>query len=168
MLSPSWSAEFTMRLPTPNDRQRALAAHNTSAAGGAAGLETGLSVASYPIGGIVAYGFIGWLVGKAIHAGWPLPAGMILGLAIGTAYIIYRHGTKTGSERASAATAKATARATAKAEAKATAKAEAKAETKTRAKAKATAKAKAMAKSGQRPVANYTTASATPRKETYR
>jgi F0F1-type ATP synthase assembly protein I len=156
MLSPSWSAEPTMRLPTPNDRQRALAAHNTSAEGGAAGLETGLSVASYPIGGIVAYGFIGWLVGKAIHAGWPLPAGMILGLAIGTAYIIYRHGTKTGSERASAATAKATAKAEAKAEAKAKTKTE------------ATAKAKAMAKSGQRPAVNYTTASATPRKETYR
>jgi F0F1-type ATP synthase assembly protein I len=103
-----------MRLPTPNDRQRALAGQNTSANGGAAGLETGLSVASYPIGGVVAYGLIGWLVGKAIHAGWPTPAGMILGLMIGTAYVIYRYGTKTGTERAAEALAKANAKAKAK------------------------------------------------------
>jgi len=167
-----------MRLPTPNDRQRALAGgHDTSHA---EGLETGLSVASYPLGGIVAYGLIGWLIGRAIHASWLLPAGMILGLAIGTAYVIYRYGTQAGSERASAArakttaktTAKATAKTTAQATAKATAQAEAKAAAKTTAKA---ATAKAMAKTGQSPAAlkladlrSTTSASTTPRRETDR
>jgi F0F1-type ATP synthase assembly protein I len=159
-----------MRLPTPNDRQRALAGgHDTSHA---EGLETGLSVASYPLGGIVAYGLIGWLIGRAIHASWLLPAGMILGLAIGTAYVIYRYGTQAGSERASAARAKTTAKATAKTTAKATAQAEAKAAAKTTAKA---ATAKAMAKTGQSPAAlkladlrSTTSASTTPRRETDR
>jgi F0F1-type ATP synthase assembly protein I len=76
-----------MRLPETNDRQRAMAA-----AGRAQGLETGMQVSSYLIGGLVAYGLIGWLIGYLIHASWPVPAGMLLGLAISTGYVIYRYG----------------------------------------------------------------------------
>jgi ATP synthase protein I len=80
-----------MRLPQANDRQRVIASNR------AAGLETGISVASYPIGGVVAYGLIGWLIATLIHAEWPIPAGMLVGLAIGTGYVIYRYGTQAGS-----------------------------------------------------------------------
>ena len=103
-----------MRLPQANDRQRAIAgltsgrtSDRTSgrtagrttggSAGRGAGIETGVSVASYPLGGVVAYGLIGWLIAWLIHASWPIPAGMIFGLAIGTGYVIYRYGTKAGS-----------------------------------------------------------------------
>jgi ATP synthase protein I len=122
-----------IKLPQPNSRQRAIAGHQggtggTSGAGHqgeaaraghqgrvarqdeTAGLESGLSIASYPLGGVLAYGLIGWLVATLIHASWPIPIGMVLGLAIGTAYVIYRYGTETGRARAEAALAKAQAR----------------------------------------------------------
>ena len=75
-----------MRLPTVNDRQRALAQNRTQ------GLDVGVSASSYMIAGLISYGFIGWLIGRAIHAGWPLPVGMLVGLAISTAYVIHRYG----------------------------------------------------------------------------
>jgi F0F1-type ATP synthase assembly protein I len=75
-----------MRVPTTNDRQRTLAQ------GRAQGLDTGLNVTGYLLGGLIAYGFIGWLIGRAVHAGWLLPAGMLVGLAISTAYVIHRYG----------------------------------------------------------------------------
>lgn len=80
-----------MRLPQANDRQRALAGDR------GAGLEAGMSMASYPIAGVVAYGLIGWLVSHFIHATWPIPVGMLVGLALSTGYVIYRYGTKAGS-----------------------------------------------------------------------
>jgi ATP synthase protein I len=106
----------------PNSRQQAVAgqgvqgnasAHQGNASGqqrqgnhsGGAGLEAGLSIASYPLGGVLAYGLIGWLVATLIHTSWPIPVGMVLGLAIGTAYVIYRYGTETGKVRAEAALA---------------------------------------------------------------
>jgi hypothetical protein len=58
----------------------------------ALGLGTGWTVFSYMISGLVAYGAIGWGIGKVIHAEWPFPAGMILGLAISVGYVIYRYG----------------------------------------------------------------------------
>ena len=58
----------------------------------ALGLSTGWTVFSYMISGLVAYGAIGWGIGKVIHAAWPFPAGMILGLAISVGYVIYRYG----------------------------------------------------------------------------
>jgi F0F1-type ATP synthase assembly protein I len=82
-----------MRVPTTNDRQRAIAQNR------AAGLDTGLNVTGYMIGGLVAYGLIGWLIGHLIHASWPVPAGMLLGLMISTGYVIYRYGTATGVAR---------------------------------------------------------------------
>jgi ATP synthase protein I len=58
----------------------------------ALGLSTGWNVFSYLIAGLVAYGAIGWGIGKAVHAEWPFPAGMIVGLAISVSFIIYRYG----------------------------------------------------------------------------
>lgn len=57
------------------------------------GIGTGYSVISYLLGGIIAYGAIGWLIGR-----WTglthilLPAGMVFGLAISTGWVIYRYG----------------------------------------------------------------------------
>jgi ATP synthase protein I len=66
----------------------------------ALGLGTGWTVFSYMISGLVAYGAIGWGIGKVIHAEWPFPAGMILGLAISVGYVIYRYGRQGSVEQA--------------------------------------------------------------------
>ncbi len=58
----------------------------------ALGLSTGWTVFSYLIAGMAAYGLIGWGIGKAVHAAWLFPIGMIVGLAISVAFIIYRYG----------------------------------------------------------------------------
>jgi ATP synthase protein I len=58
----------------------------------ALGLSTGWTVFSYLMAGLVAYGAIGWGIGKAVHAEWPFPAGMMLGLAISVGFVIYRYG----------------------------------------------------------------------------
>jgi ATP synthase protein I len=58
----------------------------------ALGLGTGWTVFSYMISGLVAYGAIGWGIGKAVHAEWPFPAGMMVGLAISVGFVIYRYG----------------------------------------------------------------------------
>lgn len=63
------------------------------------GLSTGYTVISYLLGGIIAYGGIGWLIGH-----WTgltrilLPAGMLFGLAVSTGWIIYRYG-RSGAAR---------------------------------------------------------------------
>jgi ATP synthase protein I len=64
------------------------------------GLGTGWTVFSYMISGLVAYGAIGWGIGKLIHAEWPFPAGMIVGLAISVGYVIYRYGRQGSVEQA--------------------------------------------------------------------
>jgi hypothetical protein len=45
---------------------------------------------SYMIGGMILYGFVGWLAAR--WTGWPVlfPVGMLLGLASGIALIIFR------------------------------------------------------------------------------
>ena len=66
----------------------------------ALGLGTGWTVFSYMISGLVAYGAIGWGIGKLVHAEWPFPVGMILGLAISVGYVIYRYGRQGSVEQA--------------------------------------------------------------------
>lgn len=56
------------------------------------GLSTGWNVFSYLIAGMLAYGGIGWLVGRAVHVSLLFPIGMIVGLAISVGYVIYRYG----------------------------------------------------------------------------
>ena len=57
------------------------------------GVGTGYSVVSYLLGGLIAYGGIGWLIGR-----WTglthilLPAGMLFGLAVSTGWVIHRYG----------------------------------------------------------------------------
>jgi F0F1-type ATP synthase assembly protein I len=50
----------------------------------------GWSIFSYLIGGMILYGLIGWLVGRATHLPWLFGVGMVVGLVLATALIIYR------------------------------------------------------------------------------
>ena len=65
---------------------------DAAAEGRAHGLEAGWTIFSYLIGGMVAYGAIGWLIGRAVHIWMLFPIGMLAGLAISLGYIIYRYG----------------------------------------------------------------------------
>jgi ATP synthase protein I len=50
----------------------------------------GWAIMSYMIAGMILYGGIGWLVGRWTGISVLFPVGMILGLALGIALIIYR------------------------------------------------------------------------------
>ena len=63
-----------------------------AAEGRARGLDTGWTVFGYLISGMLAYGIIGWLIGRAVHVSLLLPVGMLVGLAISIGFIIYRYG----------------------------------------------------------------------------
>jgi len=73
---------------TPASRAQKQAA----ARGRAEGLDVGWTVSGYLISGMVAYGLIGWLIGRAVHIGFLFPVGMLVGLAISIGFIIYRYG----------------------------------------------------------------------------
>ncbi len=68
------------------------AAAGPSAGDGTHGLGVGWTVFSYLIAGMVAYGGIGWLVGRAVHVALLFPLGMLVGLGISLGYIVYRYG----------------------------------------------------------------------------
>ena len=68
------------------------AVDSAAAEGRAQGLDIGWTVFSYLIGGMVAYGGIGWLIGRAVHVSLLFPAGMLLGMGISIGYIIHRYG----------------------------------------------------------------------------
>jgi len=51
---------------------------------------TGWAVVSYLIGGMLLYGGIGWLIGRWTHIAILFPLGMLLGIGLSTALIIYR------------------------------------------------------------------------------
>jgi ATP synthase protein I len=65
---------------------------DAEAANRALGLSTGWTVFSYLISGMAAYGFIGWLVGRAVNVPLLFPIGMIVGLGISVGWVIYRYG----------------------------------------------------------------------------
>ncbi len=46
----------------------------------------------YLLSGMLAYGSIGWLIGRAVHVSLLFPVGMLVGLGISIGYIIYRYG----------------------------------------------------------------------------
>jgi ATP synthase protein I len=82
------------------NRASARTAQDEAAAQGRAqGLEVGWMVFSYLLAGMAAYGLIGWLVGRAVHVALLFPIGMLIGLGISIAYIIYRFGRQQGAER---------------------------------------------------------------------
>ena len=55
----------------------------------------GMTITSYLISGLVAYGLIGWLIGRAVHLPILTAAGMLVGLVISMSLIIYRYGRST-------------------------------------------------------------------------
>ena len=55
----------------------------------------GMTITSYLISGLLAYGLIGWLIGRAVHLPILTAAGMLVGLGISMALIIYRYGRST-------------------------------------------------------------------------
>lgn len=57
-----------------------------------AGIGDGWEVVSYLLSGMLAYGGIGWLVGRAVHIGLLFPVGMGVGLAIALGWVVYRYG----------------------------------------------------------------------------
>ena len=63
-----------------------------AAEGRAQGLNIGWTVSGYLISGMLAYGLIGWLIGRVVHVSLLLPVGMLVGLAISIGFIIYRFG----------------------------------------------------------------------------
>jgi F0F1-type ATP synthase assembly protein I len=62
------------------------------AEGRAEGLSIGWTVSSYMFSGMAAYGGIGWLIGRAVHVQMLFPIGMLVGLAISIAFVIWRYG----------------------------------------------------------------------------
>jgi|HubBroStandDraft_3_1064219.scaffolds.fasta_scaffold06441_6 ATP synthase protein I len=59
---------------------------------------TGWTIVSYLIAGLLAYGGIGWLIGRAVHLSILFPIGMLVGIVISLAWIIYRYGMKGGGQ----------------------------------------------------------------------
>ena len=55
----------------------------------------GMTIFSYLIAGILAYGAIGWLIGRPTHLPILAPAGMLAGLGISLSLVIYRYGRST-------------------------------------------------------------------------
>jgi hypothetical protein len=65
---------------------------------GSAGLGTGWEIVSYLVSGMLAYGGIGWLVGRAVHIELLFPLGLAVGLGIALWWVIYRYG-RVGGDR---------------------------------------------------------------------
>ena len=77
---------------TRGQRDQERAGQDTDAASRALGLSTGWTAFSYLIAGMLAYGGIGWLVGRAVHVALLFPIGMVVGLGIAVGWVIYRYG----------------------------------------------------------------------------
>jgi ATP synthase protein I len=65
---------------------------------GSAGLGVGWEIVSYLVSGMLAYGGIGWLVGRAVHLQLLFPLGLAVGLGIALWWVIYRYG-RVGGDR---------------------------------------------------------------------
>jgi hypothetical protein len=75
--------------PVPGVRRRSWAERFT--AGGARPSEQdGWAILSYLVAGMVIYGGIGWLIGWWTHLPWLFGIGMVVGVALGTALVIFR------------------------------------------------------------------------------
>jgi len=66
---------------------------------GSAGLGIGWEIVSYLISGMLVYGGIGWLVGRAVHIKLLFPLGMAVGLGIALCWVVYRYGRVGGDRR---------------------------------------------------------------------
>jgi ATP synthase protein I len=65
----------------------------------ALGLNTGWTVFGYLIAGMLAYGAIGWGIGRAVHLAILFPVGMLAGLGISLGYVIHRFGRQGQGQR---------------------------------------------------------------------
>ena len=63
-----------------------------AAEGRAVGLETGWTVFSYLLAGMLAYGGLGWLIAHWTGLSLIFPLGMLFGLALTIWLVIYRYG----------------------------------------------------------------------------
>ncbi|MDR1807363.1 MAG: AtpZ/AtpI family protein [Propionibacteriaceae bacterium] len=54
----------------------------------------GITALSYILSGVLLYGGLGWLADRWLGTGFLLPAGLILGLALGVYLIIRRFGAR--------------------------------------------------------------------------
>lgn len=53
----------------------------------------GWAIFSYMLSGMIFYGGLGWVLGRwVIHAAWPFPAGMVVGLALAIVLVVLRFG----------------------------------------------------------------------------
>jgi hypothetical protein len=68
----------------------------------ATGLGQGWTVVSYMFSGLIAYGAIGWLIGRVTHIALMFPIGMMVGIAVSVGYVIYRFGRQGAVEQAAA------------------------------------------------------------------
>lgn len=59
---------------------------------------TGYEVFSYLVAGMIAYGFIGWLVGRAVHIQILFPIGAVVGLALSLGWVVYHYGIRGGGQ----------------------------------------------------------------------
>jgi len=75
-----------------NGAPEKLSRRTAAADGRSQGLDIGWTVSGYLVSGMLAYGLIGWLIGRAVHVSLLLPVGMLVGLAISIGFIIYRYG----------------------------------------------------------------------------
>ena len=53
-------------------------------------MRDGYTYLSYLIGGMALYGLIGWLIGRWTHLPVLFPIGMIVGLGLGVALVIFQ------------------------------------------------------------------------------
>ena len=51
---------------------------------------TGWAIVSYLIGGMAFYGFLGWLIGRWTHIPVLFPIGLLLGMGLSLALIVFR------------------------------------------------------------------------------
>lgn len=58
----------------------------------AAGMDQGIRVLSYLLGGVLVYGFAGWLGDRLLGTGFLLPVGIVLGAVLAVFVIIKRFG----------------------------------------------------------------------------
>ena len=80
---------------TYNQKQHARAGQDAGEAEGApVNSGTGYEILSYIVAGMIVYGGIGWLVGRAVHIELLFPIGAVVGLAISLGWIVYRYGIK--------------------------------------------------------------------------
>ena len=68
-----------MRSARRPERVSALRAYPDDAASGGLTKGSGYTIFSYLIAGMLAYGGIGWLIGRAVHVALLFPVGMLIG-----------------------------------------------------------------------------------------